>query len=216
MSNNNNNKTGFFLDILDKLFKDATTGEIVFYRAILLVLLFTMGFTWYSKDELYALYKQTRFETYQEVLSVEREKKFEMTAQEQLQIAHVSSGATFSMVTSFRPRNLNYFVDIIAVEGRPPIALVNKEEIGGYPINKTSNEYMVHMSGRPFVDTKEFVYLPEDSNGEYSYMYSCPYFNMDNIYSGSISMFWKKKPVMSENKLFVICNQASRILGRIR
>lgn len=207
-------RQGFFIDLLDRLFKDATTGEIVFYRAILLVLLFSLGFIWFSKAELFNLYKQTRFDSYQEIVTSEREKKFELSAQEQLQIAHVSSAADFSAVFSFRPRNLNYFVDLVATEGRMPPSLEGKE-LGGYPINKVSNEYIVHLSGRHFANYKEFSLLPI-SPDDFGYMYSCPYFNLDNIYAGSVSLFWKKKPVQSEAKLFVICNQASRILGRIR
>lgn len=222
MSDTNQQKTespiasraGVLMDILDRLFKDAVTGEIVFYRALLLILIFIMGFSWYSRDEIFALYKETRFENYQEILQAERDRKFEMAAQEQLQIAHVSSKADFSVIFSFRPRNMNYFVDMIATEGKTPSDLIGKEK-GGYPINKTSNEYMVHMSGRHFSNYKEFAYLPAGQE-DFEYMYSCPITNLDNIYAGSVSMFWKKKPVINENKLFVICNQAERLLSRAR
>lgn len=207
-------RAGVLMDILDRLFKDAVTGEIVFYRAILLILVFLMGFSWFSRAELFNLYKETRFENYQEILQAERDRKFLMAAQEQLQIAHVSSKADFSVVFSFRPRNMNYFVDMIATEGKTPTDLIGKEK-GGYPINKTSNEYMVHMSGRHFNNVKEFEYLPAGRD-EFTYMYSCPITNLDNIYAGSVSMFWKKKPVINENKLFVICNQAERLLSRAR
>ncbi|QBX32658.1 holin lysis mediator [Aeromonas phage Asfd_1] len=207
-------RAGVLMDILDRLFKDAVTGEIVFYRAILLILIFLMGFVWYSKSEIFALYKETRFENYQEILQAERDRKFGMVAQEQLQIVHVSSRSDFSVVFSFRPRNMNYFVDMIATEGKTPTDLIGKEK-GGYPINKISNEYMVHMSGRHFNNARDFAYLPA-GHDEFEYMYSCPIVNLDNIYAGSVSMFWKKKPVLTEAKLFVICNQAERLLSRAR
>lgn len=207
-------RAGILMEILDRLFKDAVTGEIVFYRAILLILVFVLGFSWYNKDEIFKVYRDTRFQNYQEILQVERDRKFEVATQEQLQIAHVSSRADFSVVFSFRPRNLNYFVDMVATEGKTPTDLVDMEK-GGYPINKTSNEYMVHMSGRHFSNYKDFAFLPAGHN-EFEYMYSCPIVNMDNVYAGAVSMFWRKKPVMNENKLFIICNQTERLLSRAR
>lgn len=207
-------RAGILMEILDRLFKDAVTGEIVFYRAILLILVFILGFSWYNKDEIFKVYRDTRFQNYQEILQAERDRKFEVATQEQLQIAHVSSRADFSVVFSFRPRNLNYFVDMVATEGKTPADLVDMEK-GGYPINKTSNEYMVHLSGRHFSNYKDFAFLPAGHN-EFEYMYSCPIVNMDNVYAGAVSMFWRKKPVMNENKLFIICNQAERLLSRAR
>lgn len=207
-------RAGILMEILDRLFKDAVTGEIVFYRAILLILVFILGFSWYNKDEIFKVYRDTRFQNYQEILQAERDRKFEVATQEQLQIAHVSSRADFSVVFSFRPRNLNYFVDMVATEGKTPMDLVDMEK-GGYPINKTSNEYMVHMSGRHFSNYKDFAFLPAGHN-EFEYMYSCPIVNLDNVYAGAVSMFWRKKPVTNENKLFVICNQAERLLSRAR
>lgn len=207
-------RVGILMEILDRLFKDAVTGEIVFYRAILLILVFVLGFSWYNKDEIFNVYRDTRFQNYQEILQAERDRKFEVATQEQLQIAHVSSQADFSVIFSFRPRNLNYFVDMVATEGKTPMDLVDMEK-GGYPINKTSNEYMVHLSGRHFSNYKDFAFLPA-GHSEFEYMYSCPIVNLDNVYAGAVSMFWRKKPVINENKLFIICNQAERLLSRAR
>lgn len=74
-------RVGILMEILDRLFKDAVTGEIVFYRAILLILVFVLGFSWYNKDEIFNVYRDTRFQNYQEILQAERDRKFEVATQ---------------------------------------------------------------------------------------------------------------------------------------
>lgn len=208
-------KQGFFIDILDRLFKDASTGEVVFYRAMMLVLLFILAFAWYNNDKLFSLYKETRYDSYQEVLNKEKEKKFMSAAQEQLQIAHVSTGADFSAIFSYRPRNLNFFVDTITYEGKLP-SEIDDRVMSGYPIDKTSEEYMTHLTGRAYESTTNNLFLPTRLEPKFAYGYSCPFFNLDNVYSGSISLFWKSPPKIDKVKIGIICDQAARTLGRIR
>ncbi|WWQ13158.1 holin [Morganella phage vB_Mm5] len=210
----NNKKQGLFVDLLDTLFKDAVTGEIVFYRIILLIIAFILAFIWYNNDLVFEKIKEMKFESYQEMIIAERERKFELVAREQLQIVHMTTHSSFSMVTLFKPKNLNYFADVVSVEGRVPSEFVGKEAIGGYPINKTSMEYVTHLAGLPYVATKDFPYM--NSQNGYNYMFSCPYFNLDNIYSGTVYMFWDSKPDISYDNMSTICFQAARVIGRVQ
>lgn len=225
MSNENNNQesknTGipifdFIFGILDRVFKDNATGKIIASRVVVLIILFLMCFVWVKGDQLMVAYKNSRYETYVEVIQKDKDERFEKAVIEQLQIVHVSSGSDFSAAYAFRPKNFNYFVDLIAYEGNLPPS-VDPKNLGGFPIDKTSNEYSTHLSGLNFTTTDEFKYLPTTNKEEsYHYMFSCPYFNLDNVYSGTIAMYWIDKPSYSETKLNAICGQAARVAGRSR
>lgn len=208
--------TDVIFGLLDRLFKDNATGKVLASRVATVVVLFILAFVWVKGEQLMTVYKESRYETYAEVMQKDKDARFDTVALEQLQIVHVSSGADFSAVYSFRPKNFNYFVDLVAYEGQLP-ASVDPKNLGGFPIDKTSTEYSKHLSGANFNSETEFKYLPTTGHEEdIKYMLSCPYFNMDNVYSGTVAMYWFKKPVHSEEKLGAICGQAVRALGRAR
>ena len=208
--------TDVIFGLLDRLFKDNATGKVLASRVATVVVLFILAFVWTKGDQIMNIYKESRYETYAEVMQKDKDARFDTVALEQLQIVHVSSGADFSAVYSFRPKNFNYFVDLVAYEGQLP-ASVDPKNLGGFPIDKTSTEYSKHLSGANFNSETEFKYLPTTGHEEdIKYMLSCPYFNMDNVYSGTVAMYWFKKPVQSEEKLGAICGQAVRVLGRAR
>lgn len=175
-----------------------------------------MALIWFKGESLTQIYKQSRFEAYAEIISVDKDKRFETTVLEQLQIVHVSSGADFSAVYNFRPRNFNYFVDMTAYEGKLPES-IDPKNLGGFPIDKTSDEYQKHLAGANYISNTDFIYLPTTSEeNSIKFMYSCPYFNLDNVYSGTVAMYWYDIPKYSEMRLQAICGQASRAIGRTR
>lgn len=215
---NEDEKKSAILNVLRSIFTTKNT-ELLILRVFAAVVISILAFVLYSKNELFQLYRETKYENYTYVIQAERERNFDNAAQEQLQIVHASADADFSAVFSFRPKNLNYFVDLVAYEGRLP-PTVDERNLGGFPINKTSDEYKTHLLGRTFSTDKEFQYIPskEKRLGEesYGYMYSCPIFNLDNVYSGSISLAWYEKPDISTENLDTLCRQSARTLGRIR
>lgn len=209
--------TDILFGVWDRVFKDNASGKVLASRILVLILFFVLGLTWLKSDSLMAMYKDSSYETYAKIIQQERESKFEMTALEQLQIVHISSGADFSAVYSFRPKNLNYFVDLIAYEGRLP-STVSEKSLAGFPVDKTTREYSTHLGGRIFKSTDEFAFLPsKEKTTELKYMFSCPYYNLDNIYAGTVTMYWyDSKLRVSEERLESICDQAARTLGRSR
>lgn len=218
--NNQNRPTIPIVDLvfglLDRLFKDNATGQVLASRVATVIILFVLAFVWVKGDQLMTLYKESKYETYANIMQKNKDQKFEASSLEQLQIAHVSSGADFSAVYSFRPRNLNYFVDLVAYEGKLPIA-VDEKNLGGYPVDKTSNEYSTHLSGAIFESTGEFVFLPTRQKvTDIKYMFSCPFFNLDNVYSGTVAMYWYEEPKIDKVRIASICGQAARTLGRTR
>lgn len=202
--------------LLDRIFKDNATGKVLMSRVAVIILLFLMALIWYKGSILLDYYVRAKYDTYTEIIQKERALRFESAALEQLQIVHISSGADFSAVYSFRPKNLNYFVDIIAYEGRLPSTITEKS-LGGYPVDKTMDEYIVHLNGRHYYSDSKFAFLPtKKPTPEINYMYSCPYFNLDNIYAGTITMYWYRNDHISNDRLESICAQAARILGRAK
>lgn len=202
--------------LLDILFKDAN-GKILATRVATLIIIFIMSIIWVKGDSVLKYYKESSYESYETLIEEEREKEFKLAIKEQLKIVHTASGADFSVVYVFRPKNANYFVDVETYEGTIPYS-IDPKNMGGFPIDKTSTEYMEHIAGREFMTSTEFVFLPtNDENKGVSYMYSCPYYNMDNVYSGAISMYWiDDLPSVPSQRLETICAQAARVIGRAR
>lgn len=207
------------LEVIDRITSFITgirTWKQLFIKLIFIIILFSMAIVWYKWDDVFSVLKTTSTTIDSQAVEIERAKKFESASQEQLDVIHLSTGADFSAIFVFRPKNINYFVDIIAYEGRLPYE-VDPKNLGGYPIDKTSEEYNKHINGLYYISTVASPYLPTKEYVEVAYTFSCPYFNLENYYSGSILMEWyKKKPVVTDTRLMVVCNQAARILGRIR
>ena len=209
--------TDIIFGIWDRVFKDNATGKVLASRVLVVIIFFVLGLIWAKSDAIMTTYKDSSYETYTEILKKEQERKFETTASEQLQIVHISSRADFTAVYSFRPKNLNYFVDLIAYEGKLP-STVSEKSLAGFPVDKTTKEYATHLGGRIFKSNDEFAFLPsKEKTTELKYMFSCPYFNLDNIYAGTVTMYWYNGVSrIGDERLESICGQAARTLGRAR
>lgn len=208
------------LSLVDKaisLLTEIKTFKQLAIKLTFIIVMFFMVMVWYKWDDVFALMKISHTQQHAEQ-EIDTAKKFETASIEQLEIAHRVTGADFSAVFSFRPKNLNYFVDMVAYEGRLPPPL-DPKNLGGVGIDKGNEEYIRHVSGLPYISNVASDYLPKQKDDiiTVAYTFSCPYFNLDNYYSGSVLMEWyKKKPEITETRLIIVCSQASRILGRIR
>lgn len=208
------------LAILDKLTAFATsikTWKQLFIKLLLIITFFMMAVVWYKWDDVFSVWKTPPTAVIDtQALDLERAKKFSAASTEQLNIVHLTTGADFSAVFSFRPKNINYFVDIVAYEGTLP-QQIDPKNLGGYPIDKTSEEYNNHTNGLYYISNVASSYLPTKDLIPVVYTFSCPYFNLDNYYSGSVLMEWyKNKPGLTDTRLMIVCNQAARTLGRVR
>lgn len=212
------NKTSIaemFIALIDKTFTPETT---IIGRVVTIIIMFALVVIWYKGEALMEMYKTTRFEDYQEAVAAIRMADFETSAVEQVQIAYISSGADFAAVYEYRPKNINNFYNMVTYEGELPKG-VDLREVTGYPIDKTSSEYRIQLTGQPFSSTNQFDFLPVSPKVQVDmgYLFSCPIFNIDNIYSGMVSLMWKEVPKdLNEVRLEAICEQASRTLGRIK
>ncbi|QUL77479.1 holin [Escherichia phage UPEC07] len=202
--------------LLDRIFKDNATGKVVFSRVLVIVLLFLMVVIWYKGDAILDAYRDASYASYTEMIRQDQDNRFKIAAIEQIQIVHSSSGADFTAIYSFRPTNLNYFVDMVGYEGILPDT-VDEKNLGGFPIDKTSAEYLAGVNGNYFESSTESVFLPTKKKSSFSYMFSCPFFNLENVYAGTVSLYWyKQKPILGFDRLSAMCGQAGRTLGRTR
>ena len=214
-------KVGFSLSdllfgLLDRIFKDTSSGKVVFSRVLVVILLFFMTLIWYKGEYILNFYKETTYASYTEMIRQDQDNRFKIAAIEQIQIVHSSSGADFTAIYSFRPTNLNYFVDMVGYEGILPES-VDEKNLGGFPIDKTSAEYLAGVNGNYFESGTESVFLPTKKKSSFAYMFSCPFFNLGNVYAGTVSLYWyKQKPDPGFDRLSAMCGQAGRTLGRTR
>lgn len=207
--------TEMFLSALDKLLRPETT---LIGRLFTFLIMFALVLIWYKGEALMEIYKQSKFENYQEAITAIREHDFQVSATEQLQIAYMSSGADFAAVYEFKPKNINNFYSIVAHEGDLPTG-INPDPDILYPIDKSSIEYRTQLTGQSYYSSKQFDFLPISTKNKpnIGYLFSCPIFNIDNIYSGMVSMMWKDgEEHLDNSRLDAICGQAVRTLGRIK
>lgn len=203
-----------FVDKVLNFITRIRTWKQLFISLIFVIIIFFMVVVWYKWDDLFSVWKTTKIDI--PALELEQTKKFESASIEQLRYIQLTTGADFSAIFAFRPKNINYFVDIVNYDGRLPLQ-IDPKNLGGYPIDKLSDEYAQHINGLIYISTAASPYLPTKEKVPVVYTYSCPYFNLDNFYSGSILMEWyKNKPEVSDVRLNITCNQAARTLGRIR
>lgn len=213
--NQSSGRLGFVSDVLGMIFNSNSVGMMFAKLAVVLVI-FGTGIVWMKWDSIASAYTTSRYEAYQQLEAAGKDKIFDEKAAEQLQIVHATTNSDFSAVYSLRPTDFNYFVDLVAYEGDLPSS-VDSKYLGGFPVDKTSDEYSAHVNGRMFVSSYEFAFLPtKKKTTDFHYMFSCPYFNLNNVYSGSVSMMWMAKPDIAYSRLESICGQAARTLGRIR
>lgn len=208
------------IELVFKIFDILTTakdGKSRVFNIIVMLVIFFVGFTVYQWEDLKSIYKETRFETYQETLDFDRNNSFLSTAQQQLQILYTNSKADLTVVYEYYPPNKHFFYSALFYEGMLPDGLGDIDKFQSVPIDKTTVEYRKHMGGLHYTSTEEFTFFPSEFNDKFSYIFSCPIFNLDNVYSGNISMIWYETPNLNKedlDDLNSLCFQSSRVLGR--
>lgn len=194
----------------------AKDGRSRLFNLLSLMMIFFIAFTVYQWDEIKHLYQETRFEFYIEAVEFERNKNYLTTVQQQLQILYINSKADLTVVYEYYPPNQHFFYNVIFFEGALPEGK-RIEDVQAVPIDKTSEEYMTHLNGLPFMSDTKFKFFPDELRDAFQYVYSCPIFNLNNVYAGNISMVWYNKPDLDEQDykdLHTMCFQSSRVLGR--
>lgn len=112
----------------------------------------------------------------------------------------------------YKPENLHHFRVLAHYEGSLPEG-TTPEDFQNLGVDKTSKEYLEHISGLPYQSNGLDHAVSSITNTRY-FAYSCPIFNTNGAYYGILGMYWKEMPEIDEKKFFVACTQAARVMGR--
>lgn len=217
MNQNHKGIIELIFGIIDRLIT-AKDGSSRAYNIIVMLIIFFIGFTAYQWEDLRELYKETKYEVYQKDLEAIRSQAFMSMAQQQLQILYVNSRADLVLIYEYYPPNQHFFFNTLFYEGKLPDG-IGIEEIQDLPIDKTTIEYISHLSGLPYESDSNFNFLPKSLSHDFKYVFSCPIFNLDNVYSGSVAMIWYEDPQFSEERkedIHSLCFHSTRVLGRAK
>lgn len=196
----------------------AKDGRSRVFNLLTLLMIFFIVFTVYQWDEIKSLYKETRYEVFIEAISFERNQAYLQTVQQQLQILYANSGADLTLVYEYYPPNHHYFYNAVFYEGKLPDG-VKLESMKAIPVDKTSNEYITHLNGLNYDSNEAFKFFPPELTKDFKYIFSCPIFNLSNVYSGNVTMVWYNEPELDEKKINDLrakCFQSARVLGRAK
>lgn len=155
----------------------------------------------------------------------QRVEVFPSIAREKAMMLFSQSGADAVFVMKYKPEAVNDYQNIIAWEGKKPI---DQYDLGDKAIDKTSELYRRHLDGFNYAailttPSKTAYYgksLPVLKDIKFSFVYTCPYFNLNNIYSGYIGIAWEEPPVDNKDMeefteyLSKLCDPQRRALGR--
>lgn len=163
-----------------------------------------------------------------EQLEKEREGLFNSVAKTTVTQLMSQTRADLVYIAIYEPKFINSRVRSVVAEGT-----VNTNQLvrGTALVDKTGGLYLSHLSGLPF----EVVVLPESvgEEGNFSftdgfgifrelgieYIYTIPFFDLDNLYAGYVAVGWKSKPTTREGSslpeyLYRITAPLARQLGR--
>lgn len=215
-----------FLQLLTVLLseiKDPTT----FLKRILTVLLSFILWVVITNTSQVLTYLTT-FSTSAVLKDVQEQRmnNFPSVAREKAMMLFSQTGADGVFVMKYKPESINDYQNIIAWEGNKPI---DQYDLGDKAVDKTSELYRRHLDGfnYSFINTtpaKSTAYygksFPALKNIKFSFVYTCPYYNLNNIYTGYIGIGWETVPVEANDiedfkeYLSKLCDPQRRALGR--
>lgn len=158
-------------------------------------------------------------------VKAQRSLEFPNVAREKAMILFSQTRADAVFVVKYKPEAINDYQTIIAWESDVQL---DKSDLADKAVDKTSMLYRSHLDDLNFaVDAREKdlsrwsgTGLPTFRTINFDYVYTCPYFNLNNIYAGYIAIAWQKYPLMNEDMgmfndyMAKICASPQRSLGR--
>lgn len=208
--------------VLDRLVgSDDSRAFKVFLSLVIVIGVFMI----YKGHIIKDYFVESKYETYLENELINLETNLPNVSNQALQIVKLSSGADLVLFNRYKPKESRTFYDIFSYEGTFPSEINFSSVENNNPINKTTAEYNNHLAGLPYSDDDGDSSFMPFSLDEDSVAFSCPVFDLNNLYAGSIVMVWYGAKELdlkmtsleknsSDEKLFSICNHGSRIIGR--
>lgn len=152
-------------------------------------------------------------------LEKERLERASVIAKERVSLIYGQVYADVVYLSTYQPKQQNDYLEIVAREGDaggPSLDMRTK-----LIVRKTSKMYLTHLASRNFifdakVDTYDaLLYNPTRlEEGGIEFIYTCPIYSLDNIYTGHIGIGYRKRPDLPVGFLESVCVPNARAVGR--
>lgn len=213
-----------FLQLLTMLLQEAKDPASLLKRLLTILVTVILFFVINNSTEVLSFLKTFSTSAVIQDLRVQRIQNFPNVAREKSMILFSQTNADAVFVVKYKPDAVNEYQNIVAWEGN---AQLDKADLADKAVDKTSSLYKRQLEGFTYVvdrDTRTNRYagmdIPPFKNNEFKYIFTCPYFNLDNIYAGYIGIAWKDVPVEASDLgqfneyLTKLCDPQRRGLGR--
>lgn len=155
------------------------------------------------------------------IASLEQERlgRVQVVAKERVSLIYGQVYADVVYVSTYQPKQQNDYLEVIAREGEagePSLDMRTK-----LIVRKTSKMYLTHLASRNYTfdasidDYDALVFnSTKMQEGGIEFLYTCPVYSLDNIYSGHIGIGYRKKPDLPQEFLESVCVPNARAIGR--
>ncbi|QGH45157.1 endolysin [Bacteriophage Eos] len=214
-----------FIQLASFLLQEAKDPATLLKRLLTLLVGLVLYLVIMNTSEVMSFLKTFSTTAVLQEVKQQRQLEFPNIAREKSMILFSQTRADAVYVVKYKPEAINDYQTIIAWEGN---AQLDRSDTTDKAVNKTSELYRNHLEGFTYAVKNEVkvsrysttMSLPELKNIHFDYVYTCPYFNLNNIYSGYIAIAWETPPVGVEdmdaytNYLAKLCSPQQRALGR--
>lgn len=215
-----------FLQLLTVLLSEIKDPTTFLKRILTILLSFILWIVITNTSEVLSYLKTFSTSSVLKDLQEQRVNNFPSVAREKAMMLFSQTGADGVFVMKYKPESINDYQTIVAWEGNKPIDPI---DLGDKAVDKTSELYRRHLDGFNYYfmvanTAKPTAYygksIPMLKNIKFSFVFTCPYFNLNNIYSGYIGIGWETLPVEQadiegfKEYLSKLCDPQRRALGR--
>lgn len=214
-----------FIQLLTTLLAEAKDPATLLKRLLTILVALLIYFVINNTSEVLQFAKTFSAASVLEDQKVQRINNFPSVAKEKAMILFSQTRADTVFVVKYKPDSINDYQNIIAQEGNIQL---DRSDLEDRAVDKTSDLYRRQLEGFNYViksDTNikmkySGIDMPPFKNASFKYIFTCPYFNLNNIYAGYIGIAWKDSPVNDNDEtslneyLTKLCDPQRRALGR--
>lgn len=208
-------------DLIQELIK-GDRPKVLLTRLFMIIIVFIGIIFWTSHEQIIQGVFESRIETVYQQIDKKREKRYNIVVKEQVQSGYALLNPNTVMVLEYRPININEYLDVVAYEGELPNRL-SSNDFYGMAVSKISPEYQAHVLGSSYSEEGSKGTAHNSRRLRAAYRYSCPIFNLNNIYSGMVVYMWygtlpyndtEKDEKDFKRRMSIYCSQNARSIGR--
>lgn len=215
-----------FLQLLTVFFAEIKDPKTLFLRTLTALVVVVLWLVINNTSEVFSYLNTFSTNSVLRDIQEQRVQNFPSVAREKAMMLFSQTGADGVFVMKYKPESINDYQNIVAWEGNKPI---DQYDLGDKAVDKTSELYRKHLDGFNYsfvtsTPAKASSFygksIPVLKNIKFSFVYTCPYFNLNNLYSGYIGIGWENIPVSQQDMegfkeyLSKLCDPQRRALGR--